>query len=269
MSYTDDQDPLGGNPLPERGGQELLTNRLLRRQGLTNFADLEPKTQWAIVGGTFAVAMLAFFFALAAFFVAGREPKQSSDLPKETATVPSYEEQPQQPKQQRPRKDTTMLASAQRPARTVTSEPAPAESAPARATERGESAPVFAARIASDFSGVVSYTLAPDGNEKAVQAFDALIAAIGGKFEAADGAERVYSRNSVDQTVNSVGVVDWVVIVEMKTNPDKEFIDRLTKPIQELATALGLPAEGTWTSDGPKFVYKLKNPAVIPPGKTK
>jgi|GEM_PF-4209145 len=271
-------DTLGGSP----GQDELfVTDRLVsRKRRLTNFADLEPKTQWAIVGGTFSVALLAFGFSVAAFFVAGHNAKQP-DEPKATATaVPSYEE-PQQEQRARPQGDTTRLASAPRPGHATTSdEPAPAESAPAPVVKR-EAPTLLIAEVATDLSGVVSYRIVGDpksrNNQEAVfPAFDAVITAVDGyKFEAEDGGERVFSRTSNAQSISVINASADRLLVSFKAEPSDAQLDRLIEPVKALATALGVEyvegkwITGSWGSKDTARAFEFKNPAVLPPGKMK
>ncbi len=278
--------PIGGTPFPMEGiahpAEELGHPTRAQRDSLRR-----RKKEWAIVtwarslskreahclitGGITGGIAVLILWILVALLSGGREPQVSKQIPAPEART--QEPEAEQPKAKGPRVLTAgMTKEAPAPeAAPVTKAPEapttvapPAEAPPKMVTEPVKTAaeppkpvePVFTATAGVELTTIVSYKLA---GKPVAQELDGVIQAVEGyKFAAAEGAERVYNRSTSAQGVKSVTVSAEGVTVAFIATPSPEQLDRLTKPVQSLATALGLPTEGTWTATGSSGTYKFK-----------
>lgn len=245
-----------------------------RRSPLQVIRDLSDRTRGIAIGAL----SVAIIWAIVAF-VTGGHAEQQAQKPAESAKPAANETSVA---------STTVSTVGAQPAKKASRKvaPAPAESAlpSMEPTTTGTSKlsapkppkPVFTASIAADLSTVVSYNLTGEiaKDAKVSAAFDAIVNAFGASatYKAADKGEWVYERKiSPPQAVTYVAARKWNVDVTFKSNPTSQDLDRLTKPILNLATALGLgqPARGLWRdANGPTREFVLVQPEPPAPAGT-
>jgi len=277
--------PIGGTPFPMEGiahpAEELGHPTRAQRDSWR----LRKQKEWAIVkwvrslskreahclitGGISGGIAVLILWILVSLLSGGRsEPQVSKQIPAETQEQPEApqpkaktrvltagmtKEAPASeaaPVTKAPEAPTTVAPPAEAPPKTVTG-PVKTAAEPPKPVD-----PVFTATAGVELTTIVSYKLV---GKPVAQELDGVIQAVEGyKFAAAEGAERVYNRSTSAQGVKSVTVSAESVTVAFIAPPSPEQLDRLTKPVQSLATALGLPTEGTWTATGSSGTYKFK-----------
>jgi|GEM_PF-5620167 len=152
-----------------------------------------------------------------------------------------------------------------------------AASAPRKAMKDQAASPdipaqaLFVTKLAHEFAKEVEFTVVcSKSTEELETALDEIVSAYGGAydFQSVQDEKWVYARNNApDQLVVGVVATATMVTVTFKANPTPEQLTTVTKPVRLLASALGLPTQGTWSGNDSTRKFTLRNPAELPPGK--